>query len=110
MLAVFQANVEPFMKNGRLSPNDPNFIYESNVLDFVSNGSGSCFPQIHLIDTIEFKRPVEYQRHSELRKRVNKVNEGCLFLYYISKTTTEPCVMLPQDLLDTLNDIRSYPI
>ena len=47
------------------------------------------FPQIHLIDTIEFKHEIEYRGHferirSERSKKVNKVNERGLFPYYIS--------------------------
>ena len=51
-LDAFQQNIESFMKNRWLSLDNPNLIDESNVLDFVSDESGSYFPQLHLIDTI----------------------------------------------------------
>ena len=71
------------MENGRLSLNDPNFIDESNVLNNVSDGPEGYFPPIHLIDTITFKRPIEYKRQFE-SKKVNRVNEGGLLPYYIA--------------------------
>ena len=46
------------MKNGRLSSDDPNLIDESNVINFVSDRSGTYFIQLHLIGTIEFKRSI----------------------------------------------------
>ena len=71
MLDVYQENIESFMKNGRLSLDDSNFIDESNILDFVSDEPGSYFPQLYQIETIEFKCSSEYRRQFELRNRVN---------------------------------------
>ena len=48
-LDTFGANIDSFMKYGRLSLNDPNFIDESNVLDNVSDGPEGYFPRLHLM-------------------------------------------------------------
>ena len=51
-LDTFDESTESSVKDRRLNSNDPNFIDESNVLDFVSDGCGSYFSQLHLIDTL----------------------------------------------------------
>ena len=83
-LSAFRNNIGSFMQTGRLSLDDPNFVDESNVLNNVSDGAENYFPPIHLIDTITFKRPIEYRREFESKQKVNKVNEGGLFPYYIA--------------------------
>ena len=77
------------MKDGRLILYDPNFIDKSNILDNISDEPENYFSQLHMINTIEFKRGIEYMRHfkrirSERSRKVNRVNEGGLFPYYIS--------------------------
>ena len=71
-LDAFQANIESFKKNERLNLDDSNFIDESNAFDYVLDGSSSYFLQLPLIDTIEFKQPIEYRRQFKLRKKAKK--------------------------------------
>lgn len=94
ILDVFRVNIDSFIENSRLSLDDPNFINKSNVLDFVSNGAENYFPQLHLIDTITFKRLIEYMRQFKRSKKVNKVNEGGLFSYYIADPSKLPSKFL----------------
>ena len=113
LLPTFRANIGTFMENGRLSLNDPNFIDQSNVLNHVSDPAESYFPPLHLIDTIEFKRSIEYMKDVEKcrkkeeeteakkkepkEKKPRSTNEGGLFPYFIANPSK-----LSQDLLARL--------
>ena len=86
------------MENSGLRLDDPNFIDQSNVLGNISGGPENYFQQLHLIDTITFRRPTEYKKDMERRhRRLYKTNETGLFLYYIvdpSKLSLETLVTL----------------
>ena len=43
------------MKDGRPTLNDTDFIDNSNVLDYVSDGTTDYVQQLYLMDTIQFK-------------------------------------------------------
>ena len=90
-LTAFRANINAFMKNGRLTLEDPDFIDQSDVLNHVSDGEENYFPPIHLIDTICFKCPSKYMKEAQERGKATELalrkarssNEGGLFPYYI---------------------------
>ena len=98
------------MENGILSLEDPNFVDQRNVLNHVSDDLEDYFLQLHLIDTIELKRPIGYMKEAEkhCKKEANSVpkakkkkprsrKEGGLFPYFIADHSK-----LPQDLLERL--------
>ena len=67
-LSAFRNNIEAFMKDGRLSIDDPNFVDDSDVLRHVSDGGDDYFPALHSIDTICFKRPIDYMKDATRKK------------------------------------------
>ena len=87
---------------------DPNFIDDSNVLRHVSDGGDEYFPPIHLVDTICFKRPIDYMKEVQERHQLRLSNEAGLFPYYIedpSKLSKDTLERLERyQILSDLND------
>ena len=55
ILEYFKKTIDYFIQNDKSALNNPNFIYNSNVLDIISNGTSNYVIQLYLITKIHFK-------------------------------------------------------
>ena len=89
-LEYFKNTIDYFIQDSRLILNDVDFVYNSKVLDFVSNETSDFIPQLYLTETTQFKRILveirkkKHSRSQESHKKIYSINRDDLFSYYIS--------------------------
>ena len=105
----FKKTVEDFIQNGGLSFIDPNFVDNSNVLDFVSDGTTEYVLHLYLLEIVQFEHmSVEYKKDNKV-ELIGKFTNQTQVVYSIATSRFQLIVTIQFTCHGSILDLFDLP-